>query len=318
MSTTAAAAPARVALLADGSLLLEVEAALRDPVQRWLPLLPTRPVRGTSGARVVRMRRGEAPPPPQGAAGLRLGTVQAWIADGRAWLHAPVGAGGALDLSEGTAELRVPTGAAGTPGAEWALYSMCTLSLALLLGRAGRALVHAAAPVDPQGRAWLLVGDTHAGKTTTTANLLAAGWRFTTDDHAVLSPGPTGAPVVEGLPRRFHVDDGWGSAHPRGTRSARDPHRDWPGRWMEGAPLGGILLPRVQRDAETALTAARPGTALTALIRQSPWLIADRAAAPGVLDLLRRAATLPAFQLTLGLDTFADPRRLATLLGNLP
>ena len=66
------------------------------------------------------------------------------------------------------------------------LQGALTLSSALLLGRIGRALIHAAAVVDPFDRGWLLVGDSHAGKTTTCATLISAGWRFVADDQVVL------------------------------------------------------------------------------------------------------------------------------------
>ncbi|HET6232977.1 MAG TPA: hypothetical protein VFE05_23065, partial [Longimicrobiaceae bacterium] len=46
--------------------------------------------------------------------------------------------------------------------------------------------------------------------------------------------------------------------------------------------------------------------ALAALIRQSPWLLADRAAAPAVLALLQSAAGHPAFALRVGLDAYRD------------
>ena len=60
----------------------------------------------------------------------------------------------------------------------------------------------------------------------------------------------------------------------------------------------------------TELKVARPVECLSRLIEQSPWLLADRAAAPGVLALLERAARSPAYLLRLGHDTYGAPAAL--------
>jgi hypothetical protein len=231
-------------------------------------------------------------------------------------LRADAGGAGRVHLGRGAGMLGVPED--GDPAARaWDVYSMTTLSVALLLARRGRALVHAAAPVSPSGEAWLLTGDTHAGKSTTCANLISAGWRFASDDHVVLSRGEDGRLWVEGLPRKFHLDHGWGSDAPEGRRGETDPLDSWPDRWVARAPLGGVLLPRVTPQRPTRGAPATPGDALAALIRQSPWLIADRAAAPGILAMLREAAAGPAYRLELGLDTFAAPDRLDRIVRGL-
>ncbi|HYW13327.1 MAG TPA: hypothetical protein VE871_15315, partial [Longimicrobium sp.] len=72
---------------------------------------------------------------------------------------------------------------------------------------------------------------------------------------------------------------------------------------------------RVEAGAATALERAEAGGALAGLLRQSPWLLADRGCAPRVLALLRDAALLPAHALRLGLDTYTDPARLAEVVG---
>jgi hypothetical protein len=80
------------------------------------------------------------------------------------------------------------------------------------------------------------------------------------------------------------------------------------------APFGGMLLPAVHPDATTSLSRATPALALAALVRQSPWLMADRGAAPSVLTLLRDAAARPAFSLVLGRDVYARGALLAERL----
>ena len=155
---------------------------------------------------------------------------------------------------------------------------MLTLSAAFLVGRLGGALVHAGGVVDPEGRAWLLVGDTHAGKTTTCVSLVrrAAG-AILADDQVVLRIGDDGALVAEGWPRRAHLDEGFRDAVVTGHARHGGSPRAWGDRWLPRAPLGGVLLPAVNADRPTSLAVAADAAAFTALVRQSPWLMADRA-----------------------------------------
>ncbi|HEX6913418.1 MAG TPA: hypothetical protein VF142_23640, partial [Longimicrobium sp.] len=258
---------------------------------------------------------GAAPRAPAPHRTLHLGGVDAWVEGDFAVFAGAAEAWGAVDLAGGVAELRVAEGAEASVSAMWALYSCCTLSAALLLGRMGRALAHAAAVTPPDGRAWLLVGDARAGKTTTCANLTTAGWRYLSDDHVVLWRDGEGRVAVEGWPRPFHLDVGYHAGRVDRQRGETDPRDRWPGGWRRTARLAGMLFPRVQADAPTALEPAEPGGALAGLLRQSPWLLADRGAAPRVLHLLRDTALLPAHGLRVGLDTYTDPARLAAIVG---
>jgi hypothetical protein len=70
----------------------------------------------------------------------------------------------------------------------------------------------------------------------------------------------------------------------------------------------------VEPGLPTALEPIAPSDALAALLRQSPWLLADAGAAAAVLSLLRQAALLPARSLRLGRDSYADPAVLAAVL----
>ena len=300
-------------LLRDGALRLEAAPDLLPLLDRWLPLLPY-PERapGPHGS-VVRVVRGDPHPPPPARPMLRLGSADAWVEGDAAVLagHA-AGCSGDIDLRAGTAELRAPIGVAGDD-ARWELYSMASLACALLLNRMERTLAHAAGVVAPDGGAWLLVGDTHAGKSTTVANLLRCGWGYVSDDNVVLARGGGGI-VVEGWPRHFHMDEGWEAGAPVGRRGAVDPRERWPGRWIDSAPLAGLLFPRVEPGEPTELAPCPSAEALAALLRQSPWLLADRGSAPAVLALLRDAAAFPGFALRLGLDSYADAPLLAERL----
>jgi hypothetical protein len=191
------------------------------------------------------------------------------------------------------------------------VYSMLTLAAAFLLGRLGGALVHAGGVVDPDGRAWLLVGDTHAGKTTTCVSLVAAGWRYLADDQVVLRFGDAGTVEVEGWPRRAHLDEGWSDGVVTRTRGVVDLRARWGDRWIARAPLGGVLLPSVRAEEPTRVMTVDGATAFTALVRQSPWLLADRGAAAAVMPLLRATASLDSRALLLGQDSYAKGALLA-------
>jgi hypothetical protein len=312
-----------VPLLHDGSLWLDAEPGLEPFVARWLPDLPPAGPsdRPSSGSARIRLLRGpaERPRPRAASPTLRLGAVSCFVRNGESAAEIAGYSGatsGAVDLGAARAEIRVHDETA--PAAEDEVFSAATVSSALLLGRLGRALVHAAAVVAPDGRAWLLSGDTHAGKTTTTVNLIEAGWRYVSDDHVVLSvPDGGGGVTVEGWPRRFHLDHGWTEGAPAGRRGEVDPRERWPGRWQRTAPLAGLLFPRVAADEPTRPARMAPADALAALLRQSPWLMADRACTGHVLGLLRRAAELPAYDLRVGLDTYRSPESLVARLASV-
>ncbi|HVH11773.1 MAG TPA: hypothetical protein VM759_01915 [Longimicrobium sp.] len=303
-------------LLHDGRLRVEAHPRLLPLLSRWLPLLPEDTPADPRGS-VIRVLPMEGPAPsiPPDRRTLALGGVDAWVEGDTAHLAGGGLVHGTLRLDAGVAELRLVDD--GSEAARWALYSACTLSSALLLGRMGRALAHAAAVAPPDGSAWLLVGDARAGKTTTCANLVGAGWNYLSDDHVVLYRDEAGRVAAEGWPRAFHLDVGWASGTVQHQRGDTDPRERWPGRWRRTAPLAGMIFPRVEAAEPTALEGAEPGGALAGLLRQSPWLLADRGCATRVLELLRDAALLPAHALRLGLDTYTDPPRLAAIVAGV-
>jgi hypothetical protein len=305
-------------LLQDGRLRLEAHPPLLPALDRWIPQIPADTPADPSGSVIRVLPRDGAPAPARPAAErtLELGTMDAWVEGDRTLMLGPAEVFATIDLRTGVADLRAPDDAESNP-VMWALYSAATLACALLLGRMGRALVHAAAVVPPGGGAWLLVGDTHVGKTTTTANLVRAGWNYLSDDHVVLQRDAQGRLQVEGLPRPFHLDEGYEDGVVHQVRGATDATERFPGAWRRTAPLAGLLFPGIHADEPTALGPAGAGHALAALLRQSPWLLADRGSAPRVLALLREAALLPSHSLRLGLDTYADPALLAERLGAL-
>jgi len=309
-------------LLSDDALVVRVDAALATLVEAWLPL-HTAPPRDVAPRATIDVLADEtdASADDGGAAPLLgFGGVQLHASrDDVLRLHGASAARGRIDLRARYATISAPLAQASAAPSDSSLasdvYSMLTLSAAFLVGRLGGALVHAGAVVDPEGRAWLLVGDTHAGKTTTCVSLVAAGgWRFLADDQVVLRFGDDGALVAEGWPRRAHLDEGFRDAVVTGTRATVDLRTRWGDRWIPRAPFGGVLLPRVNADDRTSLAVAAGAAAFAALVRQSPWLMADRAAASDVMTLLRAAASHPAFALSLGRDSYARGDVLAERL----
>lgn len=315
MTTISRPPPARRALLADGHLALEYDPELAGWVERWLPRIPLElPAPGALEA-IIRVERGvmDGLGTPAFPSLLNLGSVTVWLPAGgtRAVLRgSSAGAGGAVDLPGLEARLMV---SGMDPGEAADLYSMLTLSAALLLGRLGRTPVHAASVLAPGGAAIILVGDARAGKSTTTVNLITAGWDYLSDDQIILSR-QGGAVGIEGWPRPFHLDEGWERGEPTGRRRTIDITTLGPGRWRRGAPLGGLLFPVVRPDEPTHLVPISASRAFAGLVRQAPWLVVDRGSSDLLLQLLSDAAHHPAYRLVLGLDSYRDPARLIRCL----
>src|SRR5437773_2182067 len=143
-----------------------------------------------------------------------------------------------------------------------------TVPAALLCAGLGRALLHAAAVVAPDGTAWLLVGDARSGKSTTCANLArgGGGWGYLSDDQTVLAATEQGI-MVEGWPRAFHLDEAWERGEVSGRRRAIEPAAVGIGDRRRLAPLAGILLPVVRPDQPTTLAPVSAGQALAELVR---------------------------------------------------
>jgi hypothetical protein len=313
-----------LSLLQDGSLTLRVHPALASAASLWIPTAPASaqdapaaPATDTARIRVVPARARDVPLP-AGEPTVEMLRARAWLrADGdRAVLSGPPGGvRGVVDLARRRAALGVPGTAPFAAEAEADLACALTIAAALLLGRGGRALLHAGAVVAPDGLAWVLVGDSRSGKTTTCATLIAAGWDWLADDQVVVGADPAPGQVrVEGWPRAFTLDEGYAAGGPSGRRAPADPAGLGPGRWRRSAPLGGVLITRVEPDRPTALEPVHPAEVLGALVRQSPWLLADRRAAPGVLALLAAVSKRPGHRLRTGLDSWANPALLQTLV----
>ena len=303
-----------LSLTADHSLGIEIAADAAGLTGRWLPRdlpAPSSPHRA-----LITVAIGAPRQVPESAPTLRVGPVRGWLGDGHLLLYG-ARAGGDVDLSRGRAELRVtPEGGAET---EMDLYAMLTISAGVLLAGLGRALIHGAAAAPPgPGGAWVLLGDSGSGKSTTCATLARAGWRYLSDDQVILGPADRGL-TVEGWVRPFHLDGGWSEGAPTGDRRSCDPLELFPGGRLRVAPLAGLLLPQVAGGKVTQLSPADPAEALAELVRQSPWVLLDRGAAPRLLELLNTAASRcrPPRRLVLGVDSYGVPDRMSSVLASL-
>ena len=299
-------------LLADGSLLLSVDEELRSYASEWMPSLPELRETSHPAGQSIRIDAGSLDRPHDlGDHSLSLGAVKAWLRDesNSAWLENPSSSITAkIDLTSGIANVAIDPDKQPNP---FDVSALLTIVAGLLLIRRGRTPVHAGAVVHPEtGLAWVLVGDSHSGKSTTTANLVRAGWSYLSDDYIVLSRGADDVVMVEGWPDDFHLDEGWHSGEPtgvRGTTRESDFRQD---ARKESAVLAGMLFPRVDPSLPTTISPVAGVIGLERIIRQSPWLVADPVSARGVLELMRSAASKDTADIRLGRDTFANPALL--------
>jgi len=306
-------APILLDLVADGAVRLALERSLYPVAERWIPQrlgeagdAPARAMISVSASSVALRHPTDAPT-------LTLGRVAAWVKQDQeraavVLRGAALSSGGVLSLGAGRGRLQVDPGRA--PEAAADLYSMLTVSAALLLASQGRALVHAAAVVAPDGGAWLLAGDARAGKSTTCATLASAGWGYLSDDQVVLTGREDGI-EVEGWLRPFHLD---GVSGERREVAAAELGLEG---WRRTASLAGAIFPLVSPAEPTLLTPVSAADALARLVRQTPWLLAYRWTAPAVVGLLTRVVAGGAFSLRLGRDTYRQPARLVARLGAL-
>ena len=304
------------ALLADGSLAVAVDPRLRDLAEPWMPRLERPDVNAASAAALLGVEAG-APhvSAPGGEPEMELVGIGGWLQGDEVVVADAKGRiGGSVHLSTRRATLRMATGGDAPQIVE--ASAALTMAAALLLGRLGRPLVHGGAVIAPGGGAWILAGGSFSGKTSSCITLIRAGWDWLSDDHVVLGGGP-GAPLwVEGWPRRFNLDHGYGAGASRGVRSRVDPEGFGPGRWRRQAPLAGLLFPRVEAERPTALEPLHPAGALAQLLRHTPWLLADAGAAGPVLALLQEVCSRPAYTLCLGNDTYCNPQALQLVLSS--
>jgi hypothetical protein len=94
-----------------------------------------------------------------------------------------------------------------------------------------------------------------------------------------------------------------------------DPSSVGPGRWQRQGTLAGTFILDLRPASLTKVEALSQAEAFAAIVRQTPWLLADSGKATTVLALLVAVTQRPAFRLRLGSDTYRDAARLLQCLG---
>lgn len=144
---------------------------------------------------------------------------------------------GAVTVSAPNAETRAEH--------DWLAYATAARALLTFDKRYN---LHATLVAAPDGRMVAILGDSTAGKSTTTAELVARGWGFACDDIAEVGHGPDG-PVALPVERPVHLSDDVA-------------------RRLGGDPADGRLLPGREKRAygvQGADLAPRPLSAMVVL-----------------------------------------------------
>lgn len=286
-----------------GGIAVLVEAALPGDaqlVEGVVEALPSHAGPAAVAFRIVDV----VPPPPARTPDLVATGVRIWWGE----------SGATLAYEKSVAQVRTgETAVAGDADVE-TLRHFFQLAVMHMLASAGRYVLHAAA-IAAGGRAWILLGTSGAGKSTTTAGAHRAGWRVLADDLVVVRAGSTGIEVA-GFPRPLAVpaevyDEGEHIADdPRARR--RVPHTLLTAGWHRVA--GTISL---AHSASGGSLTSRSGTdALRELVR-STFLVGDRELLGAFFPTAAAMSRLPAWRLSLARDPatrlLAIGRDLATL-----
>lgn len=250
----------------------------------------------------------------QGDVDIRAGGPLGWVH--LTWRTAPARA--RIEADRPHAMVQVSREAAGR--LELMLSGFLLITLIFLWKRDGRYHVHAGTAVDPEGRGWMLIGNSCSGKSTTTALLATRGWQVSTDDIAFLEAGGARAAVL-GFRSRIALRPGGfdlvGKAG--GTPLQR---RGKTGFWPE--ELGATWVQRVEPEIvvftsvggdRTSMTPASPAEIMRELLQWSMWVLFEPTAAQEHLDLLSRLGRQArCYKAVLGPDLFSAPRALEDFL----
>lgn len=202
------------------------------------------------------------------------------------------------------------------------LEDVTYVSLAALLRRRSRYLVHAAAMSNGEG-AILFVGPSQSGKTTTGLALLLSGWKFLASDVVILSrshgaitayptPGFVNVrpPTFELLPQLREL-----TARKRNSRAAaRGRLQLKAAQWSEPAPVSAICFPQVTSASQSRLEPLDASVGLAQLMEESVdrWDTKALLQHMEFLTALSRQASY--YRLHLGADVNALSRRLQKAL----
>lgn len=211
-----------------------------------------------------------------------------------------------------------------TERARCALGIANVTSYALQAGmrRCGLFDFHAACLVAPGTSAgFLFAGPPNSGKSTLTLRLIVSGWRYLTDDTAVLEETPDGVTAM-GLRRSFSVDPEalealdltgvdrvLGSAIPSNPRKRFfNPEAIFPSGLARSCRPRVLCFPRVTGEEVSRVERLSRSQTMSLLIKYNPWAGYDVVAARAHLRVLGRlAGQTESLRLHAGRDLLRDP-----------
>ncbi len=185
--------------------------------------------------------------------------------------------------------------------------------------------IHAAAVVSPDGYSWIIGGQTHAGKSTLVLGLLAAGWKFLSDDSLILR-AEAGKIVAYGwlgmsllnpilIETYPHLNDQIGAAV--GERRLVDLKSCYPKQLISKTQPQGLLFPYFNPDTPiAALETVSSGTTLGNLMTHSATSLIEKPQ-PHLLNLRNLTYQCEYFNLALGKSLQTQPDLVADILARI-
>ncbi len=251
---------------------------------------------------------------PQADVDIRAGEPLGWVHI--TWRAAPARARIEEDRPEATIEVSREA----LLQLDYLLRSFLLATLVFLWKRAGRYHVHAGTAIAPDGRGWMLIGDSCSGKSTTTALLATRGWQVSTDDIAFLAASGDRAAVV-GFRSQIALRPGGlallgqagGIAMPRRAKTGYWPE-DLGATWVQTIEPEIIVFTSVGGE-RTTLEPMAAIDVIRHLLRGSLWVMFEERAAQEHLDLLAQLGRQSrCFRGTLAPDLFSAPGALEDFL----
>jgi len=186
-----------------------------------------------------------------------------------------------------------------------ARQSLARVGAVLRLRQHNRFYVHASGVVNRKGLATVFVGESGSGKSTLAFALARLGWSMLGDDGVVLEP-LADTVLVHGWRSHSLISASLSSTFPelRGREAeaiAEDERRRIPLAVanVAHARLGRLVF--IRQGASGTFHECGQAQALTALMRQSPWVLLGDASSGMHFEALGRiAASVPSFELVHG------------------
>lgn len=234
---------------------------------------------------------------PIGSAKLVPGGVAVWVDEsaGRASLRSPAGHA-ELDLAERWGRVSPRDGTS-------ELNALLNVSAAILMGRAGAALVDASAIIDPSGGGWMIVGP-RENRSALVEAFSREGCDYVSDDQVVV--------------RKAHHQDGVIAME------SWHRHRDaLPAEnWKPVVPLRGLLLARtIVTQTPLPWRAASRDQALASLLDASPHLASDPGTEQPLREMLASCTARPSITALISKGRVTPPggalRQLASAVDSL-